>query len=165
MGMSLDPVPVPIESRPRRRWRLWMLMTLIALCAVGALVVKDRYGLEILARWEDWRACRPFHSALSGPTSVNQPVGTPLDKVLMAIAARTTSPSLPSGVPIFVDPVGLQEARATMSSPITIRDSSSPLSVSLREALKSVKLDHHVSRGLLIITSPNEIPDTSWFGK
>jgi hypothetical protein len=78
---------------------------------------------------------------------------TPLEDVLAHIQAQTKSQELPDGIPIYVDPVGLNEAEKTMTSPITFDVKGIALRESLRLLLKQLGLLYTVKDGLLSITS------------
>ena len=78
---------------------------------------------------------------------------TSLEDVIKYIKSTTTGPLLPEGLPIYVDPVGLQDAERTMTSPITFDVSQVPLRTSLRLILKQLGLTYRVRDGLLTITS------------
>ncbi|MBV8234029.1 MAG: hypothetical protein JO329_28960, partial [Planctomycetaceae bacterium] len=58
-----------------------------------------------------------------------------------------------TGIPIYVDPVGLQEAEKTMTSPVTLDLEGVPLKTTLRLLLKQLGLTYTVKDGLLTITS------------
>jgi hypothetical protein len=59
----------------------------------------------------------------------------------------------PDGIPIYVDPQGLQDADKTMASTMSIELKGMPLATSLRLALKQLGLDFWVNPdGLLIIS-------------
>jgi hypothetical protein len=76
----------------------------------------------------------------------------PLEDVLKFIKKTTTRPG-DNGLPIYVDPVGLQEAEATMTSPVSIDVKGTPLKDALRKVLKPLHLTYQVKDGLLTITS------------
>jgi hypothetical protein len=58
------------------------------------------------------------------------------------------------GIPVYVDPVALQEAEKTMDSPVTFRTKGLPLATSLELMLKQLALHYYVRRdGLVTITS------------
>jgi hypothetical protein len=77
----------------------------------------------------------------------------PLEDVLKAVRSATKTPNLPNGIPIYVDPVGLQEAEKTMLSPVTIVNGVVPLEEALRTALQPLGLVYTVKDGLLTVTS------------
>src|SRR5260370_38072621 len=77
---------------------------------------------------------------------------TPLEDLLKDIKSATQGPN-DSGIPIYVDPVGLQEAEKTMTSPVTLDLEGVPLKATLRLLLKQLGLTYTVKDGLLTITS------------
>jgi len=83
---------------------------------------------------------------------------TPLDDILKYIKQATTSPTF-SGVPIYVDPKGLEEADCTITSPIALDLEGIPLKTTLRLMLKQVGLAYCVRDGVLIISSTQGIAD------
>jgi len=76
----------------------------------------------------------------------------PLEDVLHFIKSATSGPGDP-GIPIYVDPVGLQEAEKTMTSPVTVESKGEPLKTSLKRLLKPLGLTYTVKDGLLLVTS------------
>ncbi len=83
------------------------------------------------------------------------PQETPLEDVLKYIKSNTQSEELdlPSGIPIYVDPLGLQEVEKTLQSPVTLDLEGIPLKTSLRLILKQLGLTYTVKDGLMTITS------------
>jgi hypothetical protein len=81
---------------------------------------------------------------------------TPLEDVLKYIKAGTSGQN-GTGIPIYVDIAGLQEAEKTLSSPVQIDLSGVPLKTSLRLLLKQLGLAYHVRDGVLIISSTDGI--------
>src|SRR5215218_8713095 len=79
---------------------------------------------------------------------------TPLEDVLKYIKSATTGAN-DNGIPIYVDPVGLQEAEKTMTSPVTLDLEGVPLKTTLRLMLKQLGLTYSVKDGLLTITAEN----------
>ncbi len=79
----------------------------------------------------------------------------PLEDVLMMVKRRTKGTWLPKGFPIYVDPVGLEEAGKTMTSPVGTEPAKGPLRLGdhLRRILKPMGLAYEVKYGLLMITS------------
>jgi hypothetical protein len=77
---------------------------------------------------------------------------TPLEDVLKYIKSATST-ATDNGIPIYVDPVGLQEADRTMTSPVRLDLEGVPLKMSLRLLLKQLGLTYTVKDGLLMITS------------
>ena len=77
---------------------------------------------------------------------------TPLDDVLKYIKQATTTPTF-SGIPIYVDPLGLQEAERSLNSTVQIDLEGVPLKTTLRLMLKQLGLAYTVKDGFLMITS------------
>ncbi len=76
----------------------------------------------------------------------------PLDDVLKFVKKATEGPD-GKGIPIYVDPVGLQEAERTIASPVSIEAKDEPLASSLKRMLKPLGLTYTVKDGLLTVTS------------
>ena len=99
---------------------------------------------------------RKIHRAMQA--RLNDPIPlhfkkTPLEDVLQYIKKSTQGPN-DSGLRIYVDPVGLQEAEKTMSSPVSMDSKEKePLRESLTRLLKPLGLAYNVKNGLLSITS------------
>jgi len=90
----------------------------------------------------------------------------PLGDVLKHIKEATKSSEMPNGIPIYVDPIGLQEAEKSLTSTITIDLEGVPLRVTLRLLLKQLGLAYMVKDGMLYITSEDSydqmiIPQTA----
>jgi hypothetical protein len=94
-----------------------------------------------------------IHEALKRHVPMHFNEETPLEDFLKYINQATESAD-GKGIPIYVDPIGLQEAEKTMTS--TIRNmgyDGVPLRTSLRHCLKQLGLAYSVQDGLLFITS------------
>jgi hypothetical protein len=85
------------------------------------------------------------------------PNDTPLDDVLQHIKQQTRGPD-GKGIPIYVDPIGLQEAERSLTSTVTIDVHDVPLGTSLRLCLKQLGLGYGIRDGFLMITSDESIP-------
>src|SRR5207248_1636167 len=89
------------------------------------MLARGGTGLEEAAPaggWKDQTAgkdprSRKVFERLEEPVSMSFPNETPLEDVLKYIKSATTSPK-DGGIPIYVDPIGLQEAEKSMSSPV-----------------------------------------------
>ncbi|MDB5351891.1 MAG: thioredoxin protein [Planctomycetota bacterium] len=90
---------------------------------------------------------------LEQPVSMPFANETPLEEVIKYIRNATTGPGMDSGIPIYVDQVGLSEAEKTMASPITLNLEGVPLKRALKLMLKQLELTYTVKDGLLTITS------------
>ena len=87
--------------------------------------------------------------------SMNFPNETPLSDVQRYIEQSTQDEAagLPTGIPIYVDPQGLQDAEKTMASTVAINLEGIPLRTTLRLLLRQLNLVYTVKDGLLTITS------------
>jgi RNA polymerase sigma factor (sigma-70 family) len=82
---------------------------------------------------------------------------TPLEDVLKYIKQATKSPEFHDGLPIYVDPIGLQVAEKSMSSTVRNMDLEGvPLRRTLQLLLKQIDLVYFVEDGILCITSDEE---------
>ena len=136
-------VPFPdnkiIEYPDAERWR-----------ALSESRIK-RYGKAVDLLDRDPKT-KGIIAKLDEPISMSFANETPLEDVLKYIKSATQGPN-DSGIPIYVDPVGLQEAEKTMTSPITLDLEGVPLKTTLRLMLKQLGLTYTVKDGLLTITS------------
>ena len=80
---------------------------------------------------------------------------TPLEDVIKYVRAATKSPTYPDGIPIYIDPIGLQQAERSLTSTVTIDLKQVPLKTSLKLLLGQLGLTYTVQDGLLKITSIN----------
>jgi tetratricopeptide (TPR) repeat protein len=90
---------------------------------------------------------------LDQPVSMPFPNDTPLEDVIKYIKTATVSPALPEGIPIYVDPIGLQESEKTEQSPVKLNLEGVPLKRSLKLMLNQLNLTYTVKDGLMTITS------------
>ncbi len=94
-----------------------------------------------------------IREALEQPVPMRFRDETPLEDVLKHITIETRG-SGGSGIPIYVDPIGLQEADKTMTSTVRGLDFEGvPLKRSLHLMLKQLDLSYSIRDGLLMITS------------
>ena len=100
---------------------------------------KDPRSLAILAKLEE-------------PIAMSFPNETPLEDLLKYIK-QATQGSSGSGIPIYVDPLGLKDADKAMTSPIALDLEGVPLRRTLQLALNQLGLGYFVDDGILVITS------------
>ena len=163
--MSLPTVPTT------RRWRVFRpvrLSTFLLLVLVVALMVslvlqrvRERQLRETIAVYR-----RPQVEAildiLARPIPILYQDGARLDEVLKVWKRTTTgSPGLASGIPIYVDPIGLQEAGQSLNSTLRRPPSadSLPLGEHLRRVLEPLGLGCTVQHGFLMITSKESVDE------
>jgi tetratricopeptide (TPR) repeat protein len=92
---------------------------------------------------------------LGQPIAMKFATETPLEDVKKYIqdATQDETAGLPTGIPIYVDPQGLQDADKTMASTISIDLEGIPLKTTLRLLLNQLGMTYTVKDGLLTITS------------
>src|SRR5262249_53533798 len=95
---------------------------------------------------------------LSMPAPTDFGGTTTLDEILRKVKTATRA-GKGSGVPIYVNPAGLQAANLTMSVPVTVSvESGLPLRTALAVALGQLGLTFEVHDGLLPITKGTADP-------
>jgi hypothetical protein len=98
-------------------------------------------------------ASQRIAAELGKTLTMSFPQETPLEDVLKYIKSNTMSGAFPDGIPIYVDPIGLQMAEKTSSSPVTMDLSHLPLRTTLKLMLNQIDLTYAIKDGLLKITS------------
>ena len=94
-----------------------------------------------------------IRAALSQQIVMAFPNDTPLGDFLKYVRQASSGPGLPDGIPIYVDPQGLQDADKTLASTINLDLRGLPLRTTLRLALAQLNLFYYVRDGLLSITA------------
>jgi hypothetical protein len=107
---------------------------------------------------EDRPLAQSTPARLEQTISMSFPNETPLDDVLKYIKSATQGPN-DTGIPIYVDPIGLNETGKTMTSPVTLDLEGVPLRITLRLLLKQLNLGYTIEEGVLIITSEARLED------
>ncbi len=92
---------------------------------------------------------------LQEKVNMSFPNDTPLEDVIKYIRQGTKDKdTFAEGIPIYVDPFGLQEADKTMASTIQIDLKGIPLATTLRLVLKQVGMVYRIEKeGFILITS------------
>ena len=85
------------------------------------------------------------------------PQETSLDDVIKYIRTSTRGQAFPDGIPIYIDPLGMQEAERSLNSTVTIDVVQVPLRTSLKLVLKQLGLSYQLKDGLLTITSMDTV--------
>jgi hypothetical protein len=142
-----------------RRVRLQTLLLLIVALSllIDLYLIKRRQShlLDAVAFYRQPRT-EAICDVLNEPLATVYPDGAALEDMLKDIKARTTGkPKLKSGIPIYVDPRGLQEANHTMTSKVKRPVSSDRMTLSdqIRQALEPLGLVYEVKDGFMMITS------------
>ena len=118
---------------------------------VDADILTTSYPLD-----RDPQRTKRIIERLELPIPMSFPNETPLEDVLKHMKQATATPTQP-GFPIYVDPLGMQEADKTLTSPVKIDLGRVPLKTSLRLILKQLGLTYTVKDGYLMITSEESV--------
>jgi hypothetical protein len=135
------PDTITIEYPPAARWR-----------EISEKRIRRYEQVSLDSRDEKTSA---IYDMLNQEVSMPFDPPEPLENVLKYIQAATkelNNPRLPNGIPIYVDPAGLQEAEKTMESEVKLKLEGVPLKKSLRLLLKQLDLTYTVKDGLMTIT-------------
>jgi hypothetical protein len=102
-------------------------------------------------------------NALDKPIPIKFATETPLSDVIKSIRDSTVDKAagLPAGIPIYVDPQGLQDSDKTLDSTVTLDLEGIALKTTLRLLLNQLSLTYWVRDGLLTITSTQTDDDPS----
>jgi hypothetical protein len=132
------------------RWT-WALLGLLSAINAAAIAADDPKDPAIAAK------NKAIVAKLAEPIPLKFK-DAPLEDVLKFIK-KASQGAKDNGIPIYVDPIGLQEAEKTMKSPVSIDAKAEPLKLSLQRLLKSVGLAYTVKDGLLTITSERSLDE------
>ncbi len=138
------------------RLRTLLLLILVLALMLELYLVKRRQA-QTLAALAFYRQPlqEGIYDALDQPLPLMYSDGAALEDVLKELKRCTRGWKLPSGIPIYVDPIGLQEANVMMVSPVRrpVPANSPTLGEHLRRALESLGLTYEVKDGFLMITA------------
>jgi hypothetical protein len=139
-----------------------LLLLILVLAIVLDLYLVRRRQAQTLAAIAYYRQPRTegIYEVLDQPLVLTYPDGASLEDVLKELIRITTGkPKLPSGIPIYVDPVGLQEAERTMESPVRKPESAAQLTLGehLRRILEPLGLAYVIKDGFLMVTSTESV--------
>jgi RNA polymerase sigma factor (sigma-70 family) len=95
---------------------------------------------------------------LEEPIDARFPNGTNLSQVLKHIKQATTDATY-HGIPMYVNPTGLQEAKQSMQMPVTINLTHQPVRVVLKQVLGGSGLSYIVQDGFLMVDSRDAVVD------
>lgn len=137
----------------------------LALVDAEILLHQVRGGMNVAARSQpgglleededDLARNEALRQILNRPLSMPFPNETPLEEVLKYIRTATMGEKMQNGIPIYVDPKGLEDVEKTMASPITFQMEDVKLKTSLRLILKQLGLGYYLREGMVIVTSTN----------
>jgi RNA polymerase sigma factor (sigma-70 family) len=159
-----SPVKMDVEGIPLRRTLRLMLAQLGLdygvenglLIVTGRDVFDEEFGKPGLIARDKSPGTKAVLSKLEQPVAMKYPDETPLERVIADIVAATKGPN-DAGIPIYVDPDGLDKAEKTMTSLVTMDVAGVPLRTTLRLLLGQLGLSYSVHDGLLIVSDPDDI--------
>jgi hypothetical protein len=179
--MSANSIPPAQPEGTRRAWyaqRVRLGTFLLLMAVVGLLLglnaqCRREAGLRAaLASYRDPKT-EAIIEALTGPDLLSVRTDSTLEDVLKELKLRTVkTPNLPkfagipvfqlaAGIPIYVDPLGLQEAQVTLTAKVKQVEvgpsANRSLGGHLRQLLDSVGLGYQVKDGFLMITSKESL--------
>jgi hypothetical protein len=116
-------------------------------------------GILSLTQPADEPRNKAILAKLEEKISMNFPNQTPFEDFQKYIVSATQDEAagFPTGLPIYVDPRGLEEADSEMTSTITMNLEGVPLRTSLRLAIRQLGLDYRVDGGVLLISDIHSI--------
>jgi hypothetical protein len=94
-------------------------------------------------------------AVLEQPIAMPFPDPTPIQDVLRYVTLATATPTQP-GIPIYLDPISLEEAERTPTSTVKIDLVGVPLKTSLRLCLDQLGLGYYVRDGCLEVRTDGE---------
>ena len=109
--------------------------------------VANEIGKQLLAE-----KTRQVEKQLDLVIDAKFPEGTTLEQFLKHIKQQTTE-AIPPGIPIYVSPLGLQEANKSMESATADFNKKAPVRVILERTLQGTGLSFAVGDGFLMIDS------------
>ena len=150
-----------------------MLLTKLKVSAAALLAVGAASSLAIVTVGFTQEKQRPAATPQAPPVSRRTavilaklekripmvfPNATPIDDVLKYIKqAALDGPNDPVNLPIYVDPIGLQQAERSLNSTISLELEDTPLRVSLAQVLAQLGLAFIVKDDVVFISSPGRI--------
>jgi hypothetical protein len=113
-----------------------------------AMPLWNYYRLSPKTRLTLWKLNTPASLPTSGTM--------PFEDLLKTIKSVSQGPN-DTGIPIYVDPVGLNETEKTMTSPVNVSPKHQPIGKTLEEVLDQLGMAYSVRDGLLMITSKESL--------
>jgi hypothetical protein len=151
--------------RPIRLSTFLLAMLVIALViALYAQHLREARLQDAISIYRHYRT-EGIIEALEQPIALTYADETPLDQVLREIKRQSTKnpklSKLATGIPIYVDPIGLQEAERSLNSTVKRPASADTLVLGehLRLMLEQLGLGYVVKDGFLMITSKDSLDE------
>ncbi len=102
---------------------------------------------------------RSIADKLEQPIAMSFANETPLGDVFKYINQATRDGRAGAGIPIYADPLGLQDAEVTLNTTVALDVENTPLRVTLARLLAQRGLEYAVKDDVLIISSPRRIDE------
>jgi hypothetical protein len=147
------------EPQRSRRFRISLLGLMCCVLVAGSLpyvVIKLPIWCE---RFKHYQVNKPVLTRLDREMSIDLRESGTLDDALAAIRDATDDREMPTGIPIYINPVGLLEASRSLSSPIHVKADKRPIREVLAAILDPLGLDYQVKERLVIIDSRESIDE------
>ena len=126
--------------------------------ATGGLIQEKAAATPRVSAQEPPRR-RTIPDKLEEPVAMIFPNETPLADVLQYVKVATKAPGDDAGLPIYVDPLGLQDAEASFNSTVTLNAENMPLRVTLAQLLTKLGLEYAAKEDVVIVSSPRRIAE------
>jgi hypothetical protein len=145
--------------------RLSTMLLLVLLVAVAfRFVVLKRKEAKLMADLSDYRNTQDESIAelLDQPLNLTYPERAPLAVFLKDIKWHSSvGTKFTTGIPIYVDPIGLSEANKTMASAVEKPPADDKLTLreQLKRVLKPLGLGFMIKSGFLMITSEEAVDE------
>ncbi len=131
--------------------RFWITQAKMRRPSNAALTQGGADGVQGVGSGEDPRSLKII-AKLEEPIPMPFSTEIELGNLIKYIKQATTTPSF-SGIPIYVDPIGLQESERSLTSTVEIDLEGIPLGRTLQLMLAQIGLAYYVEDGILHITS------------
>jgi hypothetical protein len=137
---------------------------MVVVALLLGLYVQQRRQAGLLTALAQYRhpVTEGIFDVLDEPMALTYQDGAPLDVVLKLIKKTSTGrPKLKTGIPIYVDPVGLQEAEKSLVAPVKRPPGAEnlPLGEHLQRILEPLGLGYSVKDGFLMIESAESLDE------
>jgi hypothetical protein len=142
----------------------FLLLVLVIALLIGLYALRLRAARlqDAIAIYRNYRT-EGIIDVLDQPIALDYADGAPLDQLLKEVRKQTTMAPKPAkpwaGIPIYVEPIGMQEAERSMNSTVKRPPSADTLTLGehLRRVLEPLGLGYEVKAGFLMISSKESL--------
>jgi hypothetical protein len=158
--LSSSAIITMVLTRKKFAARTMLAVSASAVLMSGALgVAQDGRAVQMFATKPDSPRTKAILAKLDERVSMVFPNDTPLGQVLNYVKQTAKNGPDDSGIPIYVDPVGLDQAEVPFFATVTINAKDVPLKVALANVLEQHHLAYVVKDEFLLISSPDGIEE------